>query len=143
MLDKGIKVCLGTDGDSSNNNLNMVEEIHIASIVNKAVEKDATAVKAIEVLKMATINAAEAFGINSGEIKEGKLADITLFNLNSINFTPKNNLISALCYSASSEDVDTLIVDGKLLMENRKLLTLDEKEIIKKAQEAMDSILQR
>ena len=49
----------------------------------------------------------------------------------------------ALCYSASSEDVDTLIVDGKLLMENRKLLTLDEKEIIKKAQEAMDSILQR
>lgn len=143
MLDKGIKVCLGTDGDSSNNNLNMVEEIHIASIVNKAVEKDATAVKAIEVLKMATINAAEAFGINSGEIKEGKLADITLFNLNSINFTPKNNLISALCYSASSEDVDTLIVDGKLLMENRKLLTLDEKEIIKKAQEAMGAILQR
>ncbi|WP_138158793.1 amidohydrolase [Peptoniphilus catoniae] len=143
MLDGGLKVCIGTDGDSSNNNLNMVEEIHIASVVNKAVEKDATALKAIDVIKMATINGARAFGINAGEIKIGKLADITIFNLNSVNFTPRNNLISAICYSASSEDVDTVIVDGRVLMRNRKLLTLNEEEIIKKAQEKMDALLKR
>lgn len=129
MIKSGIKVAIGTDGSSSNNNQNMVEEIHIASIVNKAVKLDAEVVPAIEVLKMATINGSEAMGIDAGIIEEGKLADIQIYDLNSVNFTPRNNLISALCYSASSNDVLDLIVDGKLVMENRELLTLDEEYI--------------
>ena len=129
MIKSGIKVAIGTDGSSSNNNQNMVEEIHIASIVNKAVKLDAEVVPAIEVLKMATINGSEAMGIDAGIIEEGKFADIQIYDLNSVNFTPRNNLISALCYSASSNDVLDLIVDGKLVMENRELLTLDEEYI--------------
>lgn len=129
MIKNGIKMAIGTDGSSSNNNQNMVEEIHIASIVNKAVELNAEAVPAIEVLKMATINGSLAMGYNAGSIEEGKLADIQIYDLNSMNFTPRNNLISALCYSASSNDVLDLIVDGKMIMKNRELLTIDEEYI--------------
>ena len=143
LLANGIKVCLGTDGSSSNNNQNMLEEIHIASIVNKAVEMDPKAVKAIEVLRMATINGAEALNINAGAIEEGRLADISIFDLNSLNFTPKNNLISALCYSASSEDIKTVIIDGKIVLDDRKFVNIDEDKLIKEVSESMNNLINR
>ena len=143
LLENGLKVCLGTDGSSSNNNQNMLEEIHIASIVNKAVEMDPKAVKAIEVLRMATINGAEALNINAGAIEEGRLADISIFDLNSLNFTPKNNLISALCYSASSEDIKTVIIDGKIVLEDRKFVNIDEDKLIKEVNETMNDLISR
>lgn len=143
LLENGIKVCLGTDGSSSNNNQNMLEEIHIASIVNKAVEMDPKAVKAIEVLRMATINGAEALNINAGAIEEGRLADISIFDLNSLNFTPKNNLISALCYSASSEDIKTVIIDGKIVLDDRKFVNIDEDKLIKEVSESMKNLINR
>lgn len=143
LLANGIKVCLGTDGSSSNNNQNMLEEIHIASIVNKAVEMDPKAVKAIEVLRMATINGAEALNINAGAIEEGRLADISIFDLNSLNFTPKNNLISALCYSASSEDIKTVIIDGKIVLDYRKFVNIDEDELIEEVSESMNNLINR
>ena len=143
LLANGLKVCLGTDGSSSNNNQNMLEEIHIASIVNKAVEMDPKAVKAIEVLRMATINGAEALNINAGAIEEGRLADISIFDLNSLNFTPKNNLISALCYSASSGDIKTVIIDGKIVLEDRKFVNIDEDKLIKDVNETMNDLISR
>lgn len=143
LLANGIKVCLGTDGSSSNNNQNMLEEIHIASIVNKAVEMDPKAVKAIEVLRMATINGAEALNINAGAIEEGRLADISIFDLNSLNFTPKNNLISALCYSASSEDIKTVIIDGKIVLDERKFVNIDEDKLIEEVSESMNNLINR
>ncbi len=143
LLANGIKVCLGTDGSSSNNNQNMLEEIHIASIVNKAVEMDPKAVKAIEVLRMATINGAEALNINAGAIEEGRLADISIFDLNSLNFTPKNNLISALCYSASSEDIKTVIIDGKIILDDRKFVNIDEDKLIEEVSESMNNLINR
>ena len=143
LIEKGVKVCIGTDGSSSNNNQNMVEEIHIGSIVNKAVELNAEVVPAIEVLKMATINGAEAMGINAGSIEENKLADIQIYDLNSMNFTPRNNLISALCYSASSSDILDLIVDGKLVMKNREVLTLDEEYIKYMVNKLQKELLER
>ena len=143
MLENNIKVAIGTDGSSSNNNQNMIEEMHIASIVNKAVELNAEAVPAIKVLQMATINGSKALGFDNGIIEEGKLADISLFDLNSINFTPRNNLISALCYSASSNDVVDLIVDGKLIMKNREVLTMDEEYIKYKVNENTKRLLNR
>lgn len=143
LLANGLKVCLGTDGSSSNNNQNMLEEIHIASIVNKAVEMDPKAVKAIEVLRMATINGAEALNINAGAIEEGRLADISIFDLNSLNFTPKNNLISALCYSASSEDIKTVIIDGKIVLDDRKFVNIDEDKLIKDVNETMNDLISR
>lgn len=130
MLKKNIKLALGTDGDSSNNNQDFVEEMHIGGIVNKAVTMNEKAVPAIEILKMATVNGAEALGFeNLGLIKEDYLADLTVFDLESNSFTPRNNLISALVYSANSSDVEAVICDGKFIMRDRKLVNVDEKKV--------------
>ena len=130
MLKKNIKLALGTDGDSSNNNQDFVEEMHIGGIVNKAVTMNEKAVPAIEILKMATVNGAEALGFERlGLIKEDYLADLTIFDLNSNSFTPRNNLISALVYSANSSDVESVICDGKFIMRDRKILNVDEEKV--------------
>ena len=130
MLKKNIKLALGTDGDSSNNNQDFVEEMHIGGIVNKAVTMNEKAVPAIEILKMATVNGAEALGFeNLGLIKEDYLADLTVFDLESNSFTPRNNLISALVYSANSSDVEAVICDGKFIMRDRKLVNVDEEKV--------------
>ncbi|MCI5642866.1 MAG: amidohydrolase [Peptoniphilus sp.] len=130
MLRNNIKLAMGTDGDSSNNNQDFVEEMHIGGIVNKAVTMNEKAVPAIEILKMATVNGAEALGFEKlGLIKEDYIADLTIFDLNSNSFTPKNNLISALVYSANSADVESVICDGKFIMKDRKLVNVDEKKV--------------
>lgn len=130
LLKNNITMALGTDGDSSNNNQDFVEEMHIGGIVNKAVTMNEKAVPAIEILKMATINGAKALGFEKlGLVKEDYLADLTIFDLNSNSFTPRNNLISALVYSASSSDVESVICDGKFIMKDRKLVKIDEEKI--------------
>ncbi|NMA86241.1 MAG: amidohydrolase [Tissierellia bacterium] len=132
MLKMGINVALGTDGSSSNNNLNMFEEIHLASIINKAVNKDAVSVPALEALKMATINGAKALDWNEdiGSIEIGKKADIILIDIDKPHLYPIHNIISLLAYSVQGSDVDTVIVDGKILMENREMKTLDVEKIM-------------
>ena len=130
LLKNNIIMGIGTDGDSSNNSQNLLQDMHIGAIVNKAREMDEEAVKAIEILKMATINGQRALGISkAGLIKEDYLADLTIFNLKSSNFTPKNNLINALVYSATAEDVRDVLCDGKFVMRNRELVNLDEERI--------------
>ena len=130
MLKNNIKLALGTDGDSSNNNQDFVEEMHIGGIVNKAVTMNEKAVPAIEILKMATVNGAEALGFEKlGLIKEDYLADLAIFDLESNSFTPRNNLISALVYSANSHDVESVICDGKFIMRDRKLVNVDEERV--------------
>lgn len=130
LLKNNIIMGIGTDGDSSNNSQNLLQDMHIGAIVNKAREMDEEAVKAIEILKMATINGQKALGISkAGLIKEDYLADLTIFSLKSSNFTPKNNLINALVYSATAEDVRDVLCDGKFVMRNRELVNLDEERI--------------
>ena len=130
LLKNNIMMGIGTDGDSSNNSQNLLQDMHIGAIVNKAREMDEQAVKAIEILKMATINGQRALGISkAGLIKEDYLADLTIFSLKSSNFTPKNNLINALVYSATAEDVRDVLCDGKFVMRNRELVNLDEERI--------------
>ncbi len=131
MLRAGIPVALGTDGSSSNNNLNMFEEMHLASIVNKAVNEDAISVPGIKALEMATINGAKALGWEKeiGSIEVGKKADMILIDTDKSHLYPRHNIISALAYSTQGSDVDTVIVDGKILMENRELKTLDVEKI--------------
>lgn len=144
MLKNKIIVALGTDGDSSNNNQDFVEEMHIGGIVNKAVTMNEKAVPAIEILKMATVNGAKALGFeNIGLIKEGYIADLTTFNLNSNSFTPKNNLISALVYSANSSDIESVICDGKFIMKDREIVNVDEEEIRKIVNERWEDIKKR
>lgn len=142
MLDAGMKVAIGTDGSSSNNNQNLLEEMHIGSIVNKAVNMDAEAVPAMEVIKMATIQGARALGWDEeiGSIEPGKQADLVFFDLNAPSFTPKNNLISALCYSAQSSDICQVMVAGKTIFKDGKVLTLDEEEIKREVRERTERI---
>ena len=127
MLKKGISVALGTDGSSSNNNLDMFEEINLASIVNKAVNLDALSVSALSAIKMATINGAKALDWDKeiGSLEVGKKADIILLDLDKPHFYPRHNLVSAISYTAHGSDVDTVIVDGNIIMENREIKTID------------------
>ncbi len=131
MLKRGLKVALGTDGSSSNNNLNMFEEIHLAAIINKAVNQDAVSVPALTALEMATINGAKALAWDKeiGSLEVGKKADLILIDVDKSHFYPRHNLISAMAYSAQGSDVDTVIVNGKIIMEKRIIRTLDVEKI--------------
>lgn len=145
MLKVGIPLALGTDGSSSNNNLNMFEEIHLASIINKAVNKDAVSVPAVEALKMATINGAKALDWDEeiGSIEVGKKADIILIDTNKPHLCPMHNPISALAYSAQGSDVDTVIVDGKIIMEKREIKTIDVEEVMYYTEKIANDLINR
>ncbi|MGF7058121.1 amidohydrolase [Brassicibacter mesophilus] len=143
MLKKGVNVALGTDGSSSNNNLNMFEEINLAAIINKAVNFDTTSVPAITALKMATINGAKAVGLESeiGTIEAGKKADIIFIDLNKPHFYPRYNLVSSLAYSAQASDVHTVIIDGKIVMENYEIKTIDLEKVIYNAERSAKGLI--
>ena len=123
----GCRIALGTDGASSNNNLDMREEMKIAALLAKCQHSPET-LSAPEVLQWGTQNAAEAFGIDGGVIAEGKLADAVLVNLNNERLLPCHNLISNWVYAADSRCIDTVICDGKVIME--KGYVKGEEEII-------------
>ena len=131
MLDAGINVCLGTDGAGSNNTLNLFSEMNAAGLVYKGATRQAQNVDAGDVLKMATVNGAKALGREGelGVIAEGALADLILIDLNVPQFIPANNIVSGLVYSATGSEVDTVIVDGKVLMDHGKLTTIDEDRV--------------
>ncbi len=131
LLQENICVALGTDGTSSNNNLDMLEEIRLAALLHKVDKLDPLVIPATEALKMGTEYGAKAVGLqNVGKIEEGYKADIVLFDMSGVEWQPSYNSVSLLVYSANSSSVDTVIVDGKILMENRELKTLDEEKII-------------
>ncbi len=143
MLERGLSVSLGTDGASSNNNLNMFKELNLAALVNKAVDQDALSVKASDALRMATINGARGLQWDReiGSLEVGKRADIILVDLDKPHLTPRHNLVSSLAYSTYGSDVNTVIVDGRVLMHNREMKTIDMEKVKYMAQNrAMDLI---
>lgn len=125
-------IALGTDGNSSNNNLSMIEEMKIASLLAKVHYLDSEEGNSNQVFQWATKNGAEAVGINAGEIKEGKLADIVFVNLNDEKMIPNYNTISNLIYSADTKCIDSLMCNGKFLMKHQYVE--GEEEIIEIAQ---------
>lgn len=137
MQKEGINVCLGTDGAASNNNLNMFKDLNIASLLSKGLNLEPVATTAYETLEMATINGAKALGLEDliGTLEVGKEADIILVDFNKPHLKPKNNVISSLVYSAFGSDVDTVIVKGNVLMENRKMKVFNEVDTIKEIDE--------
>lgn len=140
MANKGICIGLGTDGCSSSNNLDMVEAMKMMSLLQKGWRLDPTALPAEETIKVATENGARALNINTGKIEVGKLADIFLVNINTPAFTPfNNNTASNLVYAANGNNVDTVICDGKVIMENRKVS--GEEEILEKANEMVEKLI--
>lgn len=145
MIKKGVNVALGTDGPSSNNNLNMFEEIHLAAIVNKSVNHDATSIPAAQALRMATINGAKALGLQNelGSVEVGKKADLIIIDTKKPHFYPEHNWISALTYGAQASDVKTVIVDGKIVMEDYDIKTLDMEKAMFEAQKAAEDLISR
>lgn len=134
MLEKGINVCLGTDGAASNNSLNLFHELSLLTLIHKGVNRTSQCISAREGFRIATINGAKALGLEkeTGSLEVGKKADIAILNLNTPSLTPRNNLLAGLSYSANGSEVETVIIDGKVTMENRKVLTLDEALVYQK-----------
>ena len=134
MWESGVPVGLGTDGPASNNSLDMFDTMKMCALAHKAHRWDPTVASAQKVLDMATIEGARAIGKEKeiGSIEPGKRADLVLVDLNEPNMMPihgKETVISDLVYSASGYNVDTTIVDGRVLMRNRKLAALDSAKI--------------
>ncbi len=129
LLQAGVNVCLGTDGASSNNTLNMFREMGFLALLHKGIRHDPLAVTARQALAIATENGARALGLDSGVLAVGRAGDLAILDLNQANLQPQNDLVAALAYSMTGGEVDTLIVDGQVLMEGRQLCTIDEERV--------------
>jgi len=142
MLNLGLNVGIGTDGSASNNDLDMFEEVRLAAFVAKTVSNDPTAVPAATALKMATLLGARALHLGpvTGSLEQGKRADLILVDISPLHNSPRyrrdsDSIYSQLVYAAKATDVTDVMVNGKWLMQNRELLTLNEKELTDAAQE--------
>ena len=143
MIKAGINICVGTDSASSNNSLNMFRELSMLSYIHKGLEKDALKLPAKEVLRFGTLGGAKALGLEEklGGIKVGKKADLILIDLDKPWLRPVNNPIFSLIYSATGTEVDTVIIDGKIIMEKGELKTLDEEKIYSEVEKIAGSLL--
>ncbi len=130
MLAKNARVGLGTDGAASNNNLDMFEEIRLCSLLQKGYHENPTLITANEALGLATRGGGRALNMEHiGIIRAGARADLALLDFQKPHLQPPNNPVANIVYSASHNDVDTVIVDGRVLVENGEVLTLDAERI--------------
>ena len=143
MLAKDVAVGLGTDGAASNNDLNMWEEMDTAAKLHKLISGDPKTLPAEQAFEMATIRGARALHLDSliGSLEEGKRADIAIVDFDSLNQTPFYNLYSHLVYATKAEDVRTVIINGRIVMLDRRLLTLNENVIKKDANAYREKII--
>jgi len=137
MIEAGITVGLGTDGCASNNTLDMVRDMSTAARLHKIAHLDPTVMDAKTVVRMATINGARALGMERlvGSLETGKKADIIIIGLNKPHLTPIFNEYSHLVYAASGADVDTVVINGKVVMKDRRLLTIHENDVMDEVRE--------
>ena len=137
LIAAGVPVGLGTDGAASNNDLDMFEEMDLAAKLQKLVRMDPRALPAEHVVAMATINGARALHMEKqiGSLEAGKKADVILIRTDAPHATPMYNVYSQLVYALKASDVDTVIVGGKIVMQHRQMLTLDQPQILAKARE--------
>lgn len=142
-MQAGLNVALGTDGASSNNSLNMFKEMTVCSFAQKVNAMDPTVLPAETVLQMATINGARALHWDDeiGTLEVGKKADIILVDLDKPHFAPWNNSVSDLVYAAQGSDVKTTIVNGKVLMKDYEVLTMDTEKIMAEATRIARAVL--
>ena len=135
MLASGVKVTFGTDGAASNNDLNILSEMSTAAKVHKAVSGDPTALKARQALLMATRWGAETLGLGdiSGSLEKGKSADVVIADINKPHLSPLYDVYSHIVYSMNAADIDTVLVNGRVVLDKRRLTGADETEIMAKA----------
>jgi 5-methylthioadenosine/S-adenosylhomocysteine deaminase len=145
LMDFGLTVGIGTDGSASNNSLDMFESVKIAALLQKLHYQDSTVLPAEKVVEMATIDGAKALRIEDfvGSLEVGKEADLILVDFRKPHLTPMHDPYANIVYSARGSDVDTVIVKGKILMENRDVKTLDEDEVMRDAEKTAFDLLTR
>jgi len=145
MVSKGIKISLATDGPASNNNQDMVAILKFAALMQKVAKLDPTALTAWKTLEMATIEGAQCVGMDDciGSIEVGKQADLIVVDLNSANTVAFADPISSLVYSATQENIHTVIVNGRIVMKDRKMLPVDEDQVLNLARESSYKLAQR
>ncbi|MEE9494071.1 MAG: TRZ/ATZ family hydrolase [Gammaproteobacteria bacterium] len=144
LLDRGINVALGTDGAASNNDLDMLGEMKTAALLGKLQQQDASALPATQILRMATINGAQALGISdqTGSLEVGKWADFCAIDLSGIENQPIYDPVSQIIYSAGREQVTDVWVAGQQLLKNRQLTTVDEQDLLKRVESWQQRIRQ-
>ena len=137
LMSRGIAVGLGTDGCASNNNLDMFQEMDTAAKIHKVYRRDPTVMNAKEVVEMATIGSARVLGLNDkvGTLEVGKKADLIIIDMDKPHLTPLYNIYSHLVYAVNGADVTTAIINGKLVMKDRRLLTIDEHEVMERVRQ--------
>jgi 5-methylthioadenosine/S-adenosylhomocysteine deaminase len=147
MFENGVNVCLGTDGSSSNNSLDMFLEMKFASLMHKAHRWDATVVPAQKALDMATVDAAAALGASKsiGSLEPGKKADIVIVDCNTPGMTPTtaDNVVSNLVYASPSTAVRDTMVDGRFVVRDRRAVKVDEDKVLADARERAEDLLDR
>lgn len=145
MLRAGVNVCLGTDGVPVNNTCDLLRDMRLAVLIHRVNTLSPIYPRAEEALEMATVNGAKAMGLSKdiGSLNAGKKADIILVNLKSCHAMPIQDPVSAVVWTATGNDVKTVLIDGKLVVENQNVLTINEQEILIKAQERAEGILQK
>jgi 5-methylthioadenosine/S-adenosylhomocysteine deaminase len=143
MLDRGVRVGLGTDGAASNNDLDVFDEMRDAAMVGKLAADDAGAMDAGTVVEMATTGGADLLGIDGGRIEAGANADLAVVDLDRPHLTPAHDLVSHLVYAARGSDVRHTVCDGRVLMRDREVLTLDEAAVIDRAEEHARELIAR
>lgn len=139
----GINVGLGTDGIGSTATLDMFEEMKMAAYLQKVNTKNPTSITAYEILKMATIEGAKVLGLQDeiGTLEVGKKADMIFIKTDKIHLCPENDVCANIAYSANGADVDTVMIDGNIIMQNRKMMNINEKEVMKEVKKIAKRLL--
>lgn len=143
MQKNGINVSIGTDGQGSGSNLDLFEAMKYTALLQKGILENPKELLAYDVIKMATVNGAKALELEEyiGTVEEGKSADLIILNLDTVITTPINNIFSEIVYNIKGTNVETTIINGKVVMENRLINGIDEHEIYKKCNGIIERIV--
>lgn len=144
MLNAGIPVALGTDGASSNNNLDMLGELRTAAFLHKVSTMNPTVLPAYQALQMATVNGGIALGLEQdiGQLQPGMKADMIIMSLEAAHMIPRYDIVANIVYSGQASDVETVIIDGQVVMRDRRLLAFDEAEVLEQAKRCAARLVQ-